>query len=59
MICLTKEEVKMKDAIEYAKKNKTLLAQTSAKEDIGINDLFTLIAQKLYVKHMNGDLYSS
>lgn len=51
----SEEQVSMKTGIEYAKKLKAQFIQTSAKENIGIDDLFYNIAEKLYIKSMQED----
>ncbi len=42
------EEVSVKDGLESAKKNKAIFVQTSAKADIGIDELFESVALKLH-----------
>ena len=42
----------MKSGIEYAKKLKAVYMQTSAKTNEGIQELYQMIAEKLYAKHV-------
>lgn len=43
----------IKLGMEYAKKIKaTCFKQTSAKENIGIDELFSLVGEKLFIKSM-------
>ena len=50
-----REEVPLRQAGDYAKKNKADFFQTSAKDGTGIDELFTQIAEKLYTKMLAGE----
>ncbi len=50
------QDVTIKTGIEYAKKLQAMFFQTSAKTNEGVQEMFSNLAEKLYIKHLAGEL---